>query len=56
MKRLIDFKNVEQKSRPMIEVIPMVFDNSQATQRIVSHHIKRVIHQHKDELQKLAYK
>ena len=54
MRRLIDFKNVEQRSRPIIEVIPMVFDNSEATQRIVLHHLKRVIHQHRDELQKLA--
>ena len=56
MRRLIDFKNVKQRSRPIIEIIPMVFDNSQATQRIVLHHLKRVIHQHRDELQKLAYK
>ena len=53
---LINFKNIEQRSRPIIEVIPMVFENNQATQRIVSHHLKRIIHQHRDELQKLAYK
>lgn len=28
MRRLIDFKNVEQRLRPIIEVIPMIFDNS----------------------------
>lgn len=54
MRRLIDFKNIEQRSRPIIKVIPMVFDNSQATQRIVLHHLKCVIHQHRDDLQKLA--
>ena len=54
MSGYIDFKNVKQRSRPIIEIIPMVFDNSQATQRIVLHHLKRVIHQHRDELQKLA--
>ena len=53
MRRLINFKNIEQRSRPIIEVIPMVFENNQATQRIVSHHLKRIIHQHRDELQKL---
>ena len=56
MRRLINFKNIEQRSRPIIEVIPMVFENNQATQRIVSHRLKRIIHQHRDELQKLAYK
>ena len=56
MRRLINFKNIEQRSRPIIEVIPMVFENNQETQRIVSHHLKRIIHQHRDELQKLAYK
>ena len=43
MRRLINFKNIEQRSRPIIEVIPMVFENNQATQRIVSHHLKRII-------------
>jgi len=42
MRRLINFKNIEQRSRPIIEVIPMVFENNQATQRIVSHHLKLI--------------
>ncbi len=28
----------------------MVFENNQATQRIVSHHLKRIIHQHREAL------
>ena len=54
MRRLIDFKNVKQRSRPILEIIPMVFDNNHATQRLVLHYLKHVIHRHRDELQKLA--
>lgn len=56
MKRFYDFKNTERAPRPIIEVIPMIFDNNQATKRIVLHHLKRVIQQHRDEIQKLVNK
>jgi len=42
------------KSRPIIEVVPMIFDNNQVTHRLVLHLLKRVIHKHSDELEKLA--
>lgn len=56
MKKLADYKNRKRKSRPIIEVVPMVFDNKQATHRLVLHHVKRVIRKHRDELEKLANK
>ena len=34
----------------------MQFDDEEATRRIVVHHARRVIFQHKKEIQKLAYK
>lgn len=54
MKKLADYKNRKRKSRPIIEVVPMIFDNNQATHRLVLHHVKRVIYKHSDELEKLA--
>ena len=54
MKRLKDFKLTERIPRPAVKVLPMQFGDDEATRRIVLHHAKRVIHQHREELQKLA--
>jgi hypothetical protein len=32
------FKNIEQTSRLIIEVLPMIFGNNQTTQSILFHH------------------
>ena len=56
MKLLKDFKITERISRQTIKVLPMQFGDDEATRRIVMHHAKRVIRQHKEEIQKLAYK
>ena len=34
----------------------MQFSDDEATRRIVMHSVRRVIRQHKEEIQKLAYK
>lgn len=54
-KRLKDFEPKRTK-RPVFKVLPMDFSNDEATKRVVTHAVKRVIHKHKDELQELAYK
>jgi hypothetical protein len=58
VKRLKDFKVEGRKARPTMvgQVLHMQFSNDEATKRIVMHTVKRVIHQHKDELNELAYK
>ena len=56
MKRLKDFKITERIPRPTVKVLPMQFGDDEAIHRIVLHHAKRVILQHKEEIQKLAYK
>ncbi len=58
VKRLKDFKVEGRKSRPTMagQVLSMQFSNDEATKRIVMHSAKRVIRQHKDELNELAYK
>lgn len=57
MKRLADFKNNEQIPRPVIKALPMEFGDVEATRRIAFHHYaKRVISQHKEEIQNLAEK
>ncbi|ENU38175.1 hypothetical protein [Acinetobacter johnsonii] len=56
MKRLKDFKVTEQIPRPAVKFLSMQFDDDEATRRIAIHHVKRVILQHKEEIQKLAYK
>ena len=58
VKRLKDFKVEGRKARPAIagQVLPMQFSNDEATKRIVIYSAKRVIRQHKDELNELAYK
>lgn len=56
MKRLKDFKIAEQISRPVIKALPMQFGDDEATRRMVLHHVKRVLAQHKEEIQNLANK
>ena len=58
VKPLKDFKVEGRKSRPTMagQVLSMQFSNDEATKRIVMHSAKRVIRQHKDELNELAYK
>ncbi|MDH1006389.1 hypothetical protein [Acinetobacter junii] len=56
MKRLVDFKNNERIPRSVIKALPMKFGDDEPTRRIVLHHARRVILQHKEEIQKLAYK
>ena len=56
VKRLKDFKVNERISRPAVKVFPMQFGDDEATRRIAIHHLKRLILQHKEKIQKLAYK
>lgn len=56
MKRLADFKNNERIPRSVIKALPMKFGDDEPTRRIVLHHARCVILQHKEEIQKLAYK
>lgn len=57
-KRLKDYKieNRKPRSSGATQVVPIPFENNEATKRIVMHSAKRVIRQHKDEIQALAYK
>ncbi len=56
-KRLKDYK-VEsvRTNNHKVEVLPIPFENNEATKRIIIHSAKRVIRKHKDEIQALAYK
>lgn len=56
-KRLKDYK-VEslRANNHKVEVLPIPFENNEATKRIIIHSAKRVIRKHKDEIQALAYK
>lgn len=58
MKRLKDFKIEDRKLRSTLErqVLSMQFSDDEATKRVVMHSAKRVIRQHKKEIQELAYK
>ncbi len=56
VKRLKDFKTTERIPRPAVKVFPIQFGDDEETRRIVLHHARRVILQHKEEIQKLAYK
>lgn len=55
-KRLTDFKLTERISHPTVKVVCTQFGNDEATRRIALYHAKRVIGQHKGEIQKLTYK
>ncbi len=57
-KRLKDY-NIEQvASREKVsgQVLTIQFSNDEATKRVVMHSARRVIQQHKAEIQELAYK
>ena len=54
MKWLKDFKITERISRQTIKVLPMQFGDDEATRRIPLNHVRRLILQHKGEIQKLA--
>ncbi|WP_313564086.1 hypothetical protein [Acinetobacter sp.] len=56
MKRLADFKNNKRIPRPVIKALPRQFGDDAATRRIALQHVKRVISQHKEEIQNLAAK
>ena len=56
MKWLKDFKVNERIPRPAVKFLPMQFGDNEATRRIVLHHARRLILQHKEEILKLAYK
>lgn len=56
VKRLKDYKVTEQIPRLAVKVFPMQFGDDEVTRRIVLHHARRLILQHKEEIQKLAYK
>ncbi|MEO9346149.1 hypothetical protein [Acinetobacter radioresistens] len=56
MKRLKDFKIPERIPCAAVKVVSMQFGDDEATRRIVLHPARRVIFQHKEEIQKLAYK
>lgn len=43
-------------SRVSVDVVPIDFQDNEATRRLVMHSARRVISQHKDEIQELAYK
>lgn len=57
-KRLKDYQMENRKPRSTItgQVLEMQFSDDEATKRIVMHSAKRVIRQHKEEIQALAYK
>lgn len=57
-KRLKDYtvENRKPRSNGITHVLPIAFEDNDATRRIVKHVAKRVIWQHKKEIQALAYK
>ncbi|EXA68364.1 hypothetical protein J504_0401 [Acinetobacter baumannii 348935] len=58
MKRLSDFKVENRRKRSAMagQILPINFSNDEATKRVVMHSARRVIKQHKEEIQELAYK
>ena len=57
-KRLKDYSLDQISNREKVsgQVLPIKFSNDEATKRVVMHSAKRVINQHKAEIQELAYK
>ena len=57
-KRLKDYSLDQVSNRQKVsgQVLPIQVSNDEATKRVVMHSAKRVINQHKAELQELAYK
>ena len=49
-------ENRKSRSNGVTQVLPIAFEDNDATRRIVKHVVKRVIRQHKEEIQALAYK
>ncbi len=58
IKRLSNFtlENQRPRSKIKVQVLGMQFGDDEATKRVVMHNAKRVIQQHKEEIQELAYK
>ena len=58
IKRLSNFtlENQRPRSKIKVQVLEMQFGDDEATKRVVMHNAKRVIQQHKEEIQELAYK
>ena len=57
-KRLKEYSLDQISTREKVsgQVLPIQFSNDEATKRVVMHSAKRVINQHKAEIQELAYK
>ncbi len=60
-KRLKDYSfdqisQISNREKVSGQVLPIQFSNDEATKRVVMHSAKRVINQHKAEIQELAYK
>ena len=57
-KRLKDYSLDQVYNREKVsgQVLPIQFSNDEATKRVVMHSARRVIQQHKAEIQELAYK
>ncbi|MBS7829398.1 hypothetical protein J7554_09720 [Wohlfahrtiimonas chitiniclastica] len=57
-KRLKDYtiENRKSRSNGITQVLPIIFEDNDATRRIVKHVVRRVIRQHQEEIQALAYK
>lgn len=57
-KRLKDYTVEDRKVRSKItgDVLTIQFSDNEATKRVVMHSAKRVIQQHKKEIQELAYR
>ena len=57
-KRLKDYSLDQVSNREKVsgQVLTIQFSNDEATKRVVMHSARRVIQQHKAEIQELAYK
>lgn len=58
LKHIKGFKIEDRKSHATIalQVLPMQFSDDKVTKRIAIHNVRRLIRQHKAEIQELAYK
>lgn len=54
--RLKDFDASSDMATMNTQVVSIDFQDNEATRRMVMHSAKRVISQHKDEIQELSYK
>lgn len=55
MKKLADFIQ-KSEQRPNVPMVKITLEDNPASKRLIQHTAKRVIQQHKQELQQLAYK